>query len=65
VGNILVEESSFREAVSEQFTKLYPTPQRLRSEEVGEELLAVNEIRKGYDELQVPHHTSKEIMTQR
>ena len=56
VGNILVEEKSFIEAVSDQFASMYPTQEKPRLEEVGEELLAVDEIRKGFDELKVPSY---------
>ena len=56
VGNILVEETDFTKAVSEQFAKMYPIQQRLQSGEVGEELLDIDEIRKGFDELKVPYH---------
>lgn len=63
VGNILVNETSFIEAVSEQFATMYPTEQRPGLEEVGEELLSADEIRKGYNELKVSHHVSKNITT--
>jgi lipoate-protein ligase A len=57
VANVLIDERIFMNAVSEQFANLYATKQKLQSDELGEELLEVEETRKGFDELKVCSQT--------
>ena len=45
------------DAVSEQFAISYSSQQRVHLDEVDEELLEVEEIRKGLDELKVGSQT--------
>lgn len=53
VGNILLSIEDFSAAVREQYAVLYDSEKRKEPDEVGEELLELDEIRKGYDELKV------------
>ena len=63
VANVLIGEKSFMTAVSEQFANLYSIERRLQSHELGAELLEVEEIRKGCDELKVCLQSCKTFAT--
>jgi lipoate-protein ligase A len=64
VGNILISEQTFMDAVSEQFAKLYFIQQNLQMYELGEELLEAEGVRKGFDQLKVCLQTCKAFATE-
>lgn len=61
VGNILLSNEDFTNAVKQEFAKKYSSDQKTENHEVGEELLEHEEIREGYEELRVsdPHGPSE------
>lgn len=57
VGNILISEQSLTNAIREQFASLYSTQHEIQWDELGEELLEVEDVRTGFDELKVCSRT--------
>ena len=53
VGNILLSNEEFSSAVQKQFRHVYSPSQDTTSEEIGDELLKIDDVKRGYNELKV------------
>ena len=53
MANVLLDDEQFCDAVQEQFASLYDAKISEQINEVGDDLLEIGDIKKGYDELKV------------